>query len=75
MQDVIEHCDTTLNNVKTVESSLRNHIEENQFVEIKKAITANQDSCKRRCNKLKTKILRTEIQPQGHTCTITTNSI
>ena len=59
MQDVIEHCDTTLNTVKTeittVESSLRNHIEENQFAEIKKAITTNQDSRKRTMQQIKNK--------------------
>ena len=45
MQDVIEHCDTTLNNVMTeIRNDNINNIEENQFAEIKKAITTNQDS-------------------------------
>ena len=43
--------DTTLDNVKieisTLERNLRNHTEEDQFAEIKKAITTNQETRKR----------------------------
>ena len=63
MQDVIEHCDTILNNIKleitTLERNLRSHTEEDQFVEIKKAITINQETRKRTIQQTKNKKIYT----------------